>query len=132
MSDTKNVVKAIYENKPKMVRESLNNIIAEKAGQILENLKQKLAKNLFSEAAKWRSSSARMDNPQHDPDLPDDDYSSKYKSKGDVQSSSGLHARTASKYAIAQSGARKGKVTRAHTTKLKSQIKDTLGKKDSN
>lgn len=51
MSDTKSVVKAIYENKPKMVRESLNNIIAEKAGQILENRKVQLAKTMFATEA---------------------------------------------------------------------------------
>lgn len=52
MSDVKNVVKAIYDGQAKVVRESLNNVISQKASQILEAKKTTIAKTMFSESTK--------------------------------------------------------------------------------
>lgn len=49
MSDVKSIVKGIYDNKPKTVRENLEAVISERAAQVVEARKIKIAKNLFGQ-----------------------------------------------------------------------------------
>ena len=49
MSEIKKIVRAIYNNDPKVVRESLETVINNKAAQVVESRKVLIAKTLIAQ-----------------------------------------------------------------------------------